>query len=124
MRNTASTLVPPAPAASPTSFDIRKIREDFPILKLKVNGKPLVYLDNAATSQKPQSVIDAIVRFYELDCSNVHRGVHRLSEQATQAYEGARHKAQSFLNAKETREIIFVRGTTEEIGRASCRERV
>ena len=115
MHNTASALVPPAPAVAPSPFDVRKIREDFPILKQKVHGKPLVYLDNAATSQKPQAVIDAVVRFYKADCSNVHRGVHRLSEQATQAYENARLKARGFLNAKEAREIIFVRGTTEAI---------
>ena len=94
---------------------MKRIREDFPILKQKVHGKPLVYLDNAATSQKPAKVIDAILGFYMHDCSNVHRGVHLLSERATEAYEGARIKIQRFLNAPDSREIVFVRGTTEGI---------
>ena len=101
--------------ASTAEFDVRKIREDFPILKQKVHGKPLAYLDNAATTQKPQSVIEAIQRFYTDDCSNVHRGVHQISERATQAYEDARAKVQRFLNAAAGREIVFVRGTTEAI---------
>ena len=96
-------------------FDVQKIREDFPVLKQTVHGKPLVYLDNAATSQKPRPVIDAEKRFYERDCSNIHRGVHELSERATKAYEETRLKVQRFLNAGESREIIFVRGTTEAI---------
>jgi cysteine desulfurase/selenocysteine lyase len=96
-------------------FDVRRIREDFPILKQKVHGKPLVYLDNAATSQKPQAVIDALLRFYLQDCANIHRGVYLLSERATQAYEDARVKVQKFLSAAEAREIIFVRGSTEGI---------
>jgi len=96
-------------------FDVRRIREDFPILKERVHGKPLVYLDNAATSQKPAKVIDAILSFYLHDCSNVHRGVHLLSERATEAYEGARVKIQRFLNAPDWREIVFTRGTTEGI---------
>ena len=96
-------------------LDVRKIREDFPILKQTVHGKPLVYLDNAATSQKPQVVIDAELRFYLLDCSNVHRGVHQLSERATEAFEGTRRKVKEFLNAADLREIIFVRGATEAI---------
>jgi cysteine desulfurase/selenocysteine lyase len=98
-----------------SSFDVKRIREDFPILKQKVHGKPLVYLDNAATSQKPSKVIDAIIRFYTHDCSNVHRGVHLLSERATEAYEGARNKVQRFLNAPDAQQIVFVRGTTEGI---------
>ncbi|MCH8090417.1 MAG: cysteine desulfurase [Chloroflexi bacterium] len=94
---------------------VQKLREDFPILKQLVHGKPLVYLDNAATSQKPRQVIDAIADYYESYNSNVHRGLHALSEQATQAYEGARGIVRSFLNADEDREIIFVKGTTEGI---------
>lgn len=96
-------------------FDVERIREDFPILRQQVRGKPLVYLDNAATSQKPKIVIDTITQYYLAVNSNVHRGVHFLSEQATQAYEGARDKAGRFLNAADAREIIFVRGTTEGI---------
>ncbi len=97
------------------SFDVGKVRQDFPVLKQKVHGKPLVYLDNAATSQKPQVVIDAIYRYYSEENSNIHRGVHFLSERATEAYEQARANAQRFLNASNTREIVFVRGTTEGI---------
>jgi cysteine desulfurase/selenocysteine lyase len=96
-------------------FDVEKIREDFPILRQRVRGKPLVYLDNAATSQKPQVVIDTLNRYYSTENSNVHRGIHLLSEQATGDYEGARVKVKDFLNASDTREIIFVRGTTEGI---------
>jgi cysteine desulfurase/selenocysteine lyase len=109
---TAHDLVRPA---TRSAFDIARVREDFPILKEKIHGKPLVYFDNAATSQKPRSVIEAEQRFYLTECSNVHRGVHYLSEQATQAYEAARGKVQRFLNARDAREIIFVRGTTEAI---------
>jgi cysteine desulfurase/selenocysteine lyase len=94
---------------------VERIRKDFPALHQQVHGKPLVYLDNAATSQKPQLVIDAITAYYALENSNVHRGVHLLSEKATQAYEGARTRVQRFLNAAESREIVFVRGTTEGI---------
>jgi cysteine desulfurase / selenocysteine lyase len=97
------------------AFDVQKIRRDFPILSQKIHGKPLVYLDNAATTQKPQVVIDAMVRSYAEDNANIHRGVHLLSERATRAYEQAREKAQKFLNAADLREIIFVRGTTEAI---------
>ena len=97
------------------SFDPDSIREDFPILKQLVHGKPLVYLDNAATSQKPQVVIDALTRYYSTDNSNIHRGVHLLSERATQAYEAARAKVQRFINAAQSKEIIFTRGTTEAI---------
>jgi cysteine desulfurase/selenocysteine lyase len=98
-----------------SAFDVQRIRRDFPILKQRIHGKPLVYLDNAATTQKPQGVIDAMVRSYAEDNANIHRGVHLLSERATQAYEEARIKIQRFLNASEAREIIFVRGTTEAI---------
>jgi cysteine desulfurase/selenocysteine lyase len=97
------------------AFDVARVREDFPILKEKVHGKPLVYFDNAATAQKPHQVLEAEQQFYLSLCSNVHRGVHWLSERATQAYEDTRVKAQRFLNAAESREIIFVRGTTEAI---------
>jgi len=101
-------------ACRPT-FNVIKVREDFPILHQKVHGKPLVYLDNAATSQKPKAVIDAIMRFYTEDCANIHRGVHELSERSTQAYEEARGKVQRFINAPDKRQVIFVRGTTEGI---------
>ena len=100
---------------APPPFDGWRIREDFPILTQTVHGKPLVYLDNAATSQKPQIVIDTISRYYATENANVHRGIHALSEMATQAYEGARDTVRRFLNAADTREIIFVRGTTEAI---------
>jgi cysteine desulfurase/selenocysteine lyase len=96
-------------------FDVEKVREDFPVLKQKIHGKPLVYLDNAATSQKPRTVIDAIRKFYEVDCANIHRGVHELSQRSTAAYELTRSKVKRFLNARSTSEIIFVRGTTEGI---------
>src|SRR5438309_4068902 len=103
-----------APAAMPR-LNVMKIREDFPILRQKIHGKPLVYLDNAATAQKPEVVIDALERFYATENSNVHRGVHWLSQRATEDYEAARVKVQRFLNAAHAREIIFVRGTTEGI---------
>jgi len=96
-------------------FDVYKVREDFPTLKQKVHGKPLVYLDNAATSQKPQIVLDTTMRYYTAENSNVHRGVHFLSERATKEYEDARTKVRRFINAAEDREIVFVRGTTEAI---------
>ncbi len=95
--------------------DVRAVRADFPILATQVHGKPLVYLDNAATSQKPRAVIDALTNYYTTLNSNVHRGLHDLSERATAAYEGARATARRFLNAAEDREIVFVRGTTEGI---------
>jgi len=96
-------------------FDVAEIRKDFPILKQKVHGKPLVYFDNGATSQKPQQVIDALSRYYSAENSNIHRGVHDLSERATAAYETAREKIRAFINAPTDKEIIFVRGTTEAI---------
>src|SRR6266480_5308224 len=96
-------------------FDVEKVRRDFPILRCRVRGKTLVYLDSAATSQKPQVVIDAIGSYYERDNANIHRGVHFLSEHATEEYEAARRTAQSFLNAAHASEIIFVRGATEAI---------
>jgi cysteine desulfurase/selenocysteine lyase len=91
------------------------VRKDFPILQQEVHGKPLVYLDSAATSQKPRAVLEALDRYYEQDNANVHRGVHRLSERATQSYEAAREKVQRFVNAAHAHEIVFVRGTTEAI---------
>ena len=97
------------------SFDVARIREDFPVLHQMVNGKPLVYLDNAATTQKPQAVIDALVRYYSADNSNVHRGVHTLSQRATEDYDSGRSKARQFLNAASDEEIIFVKGTTDGI---------
>ncbi|MBO0720027.1 MAG: cysteine desulfurase [Blastocatellia bacterium] len=97
------------------NFDVEQIRQDFPILKQEVNGRALVYLDNAATSQKPQQVIDAIERYYETQNANIHRGVHHLSQIATREYEDARVKVQRFINAAESHEIIFTRGTTEGI---------
>ena len=106
---------PTTSARATESLDVARIREDFPILKQNVHGKPLVYLDNAATSQKPNVVIDTLTRYYTTENSNVHRGVHYLSEQATQDYEGARSKVRQFLNASDDREIVFVRGTTEGI---------
>ena len=101
---------------TPTTVTLaERIREDFPALGQSVYGHPLVYLDNAATSQKPQSVIDAITGYYTRDCANIHRGIHSLSERATEAYEGTRVKVQRFLDAPDPREIIFVRGATEGI---------
>lgn len=98
-----------------TSLDITALRKDFPILHQQVNGHPLVYLDNAATTQKPRAVIEAITRYYEQDNANVHRGVHALSVRATEQFEAARTKVQRFIHAKAREECIFVRGTTEAI---------
>jgi cysteine desulfurase/selenocysteine lyase len=97
------------------ALDVARVRADFPILARTVHGRPLVYLDNAATSQKPRSVIDAEAQYYAQLNANVHRGVHRLSQEATDAYEGARDVVQGFLNAARREEIVFVRGTTEAI---------
>jgi cysteine desulfurase / selenocysteine lyase len=97
------------------TFDVEKIRQDFPILKEKIRGKDLVYLDNAATCQKPQSVIDSIVHVYSHDYANVHRGVHTLSVRSTDKFEGARTKVKDFINASSDKEIIFVKGATEAI---------
>jgi len=96
-------------------FDSAAIRRDFPILSQSINGKPLVYLDNAASSQRPQSVIDAISHYYERDHANVHRGVHTLSQRATDAYEGARETVRRFINAQDVKEVIYTRGTTEGV---------
>ena len=99
----------------PTGFDAEKVRADFPILQQQVNGRPLVYLDNGATSQKPQAVIDELVRYYTTENANVHRGVHTLSQNATDDFDGARLKVQRLLNAADDREIIFTSGTTGSI---------
>ncbi len=97
------------------SFDVAKIRQDFPILAETIHGKPLVYLDNAASTQKPRAVLDTLRQVYEHDYANVHRGVHTLSQRATDLFEGAREKVRAFINARDLKEIIFVRGTTEAI---------
>jgi len=97
------------------ALDVGRIRADFPILNLEVNGKPLAYLDNAASSQMPKQVIDRLVRYQTSEHANIHRAVHTLSERATAEYEGARRKIQRFINAKEEREVIFTRGTTDSV---------
>jgi cysteine desulfurase / selenocysteine lyase len=106
------SLVAPAQRAS---LDVNAIRADFPILQRRVHGRPLVYLDNAATTQKPRAVIDRLVRYYEEENANIHRGVHTLSVEATDAYDAARDRVRRFLNAADAREIVFVRGATEAI---------
>ena len=105
----------PKPETQNPKLNVAQLRSDFPILHQQVNGKPLVYLDNGATSQKPRAVIDALVRYYERDNSNVHRGLHALSMRATDGYEGARARIAKFINAADPAEIIFTRGTTESI---------
>src|SRR5262245_14364690 len=113
--------MPPAESAGAMStklqtvYDVNRIRADFPILQLQVRGKPLVYLDNAATTQKPRSVIEALSRYYSEGNANIHRGVHFLSEHATAAYEAVRAQVAAFVGAADPAEIIFVRGTTEAI---------
>jgi cysteine desulfurase/selenocysteine lyase len=102
-------------SGSRVAFDVERIREDFPVLKRQVHGKPLVYLDSAATSQKPKVVIDTVTQYYLAENSNVHRGIHFLSEQATRAFEDSRAKVARFLNASTDQEIVFVRGATEGI---------
>jgi cysteine desulfurase/selenocysteine lyase len=105
-----------APATRSTrAFDVARIRADFPILKLTVAGKPLVYLDNAASSQMPQPVIDRLLRYQTTEHANINRAVHYLSETATAEYEAARRKLQRFINAREEREVIFTSGTTDGI---------
>src|ERR1700689_5098816 len=101
--------------STPKANDWAALRKDFPILHQEVHGKPLVYFDNAATSQKPRAVIDALVHYYEYDNSNVHRGIHELSNRATAAFEAARVRAAKFINAQSSDEIIYTRGTTEGI---------
>ena len=103
------------PVADVATLDVAAIRAQFPALQQQVHGKPLVYLDNAATTQKPQVVIDAIRRYYEQDNANVHRGVHALSERATAAFEGARRRVRDFLGARSEREVIFTRNATESL---------
>ena len=103
------------PQAAVPPLDVEAIRRDFPVLARSVHGKPLCYLDNAASSQRPRSVIDAISRYYEHSHANVHRGVHALSQEATDLFEGAREAVRRFVNAASTREIVFVRGTTEAV---------
>jgi cysteine desulfurase/selenocysteine lyase len=105
----------PLPKQKPTTLDANLLKKDFPILRERVNGRPLIWLDNAATTQKPQAVIDRISYFYEHENSNIHRAAHELAARATDAYEGAREKVRAFLNAKSVNEIVFVRGTTEAI---------
>ena len=102
-------------ATAAPGIDVERLRQDFPILGVRVRGRPLVYLDNAATSQKPRAVIEAVSRFYATENANIHRGVHALSERATVAYEGVRERVARFLNAASPREIVFTRGTTEAI---------
>ena len=115
MTSVRSTSAPTKESAAATQFDVQQLRQQFPILSERVHGKPLVYLDSAATSQKPRAVIDAIRDYYEHYNANVHRALHKLSELATNAYEQTRAKAQRFLNAGDAREVIFVRGATEAI---------
>jgi cysteine desulfurase / selenocysteine lyase len=113
MKGTSNVLAPESRHRTLNSLDVARIREDFPILKQQVYGHPLVYLDNAATTQKPRQMIEAISRFYTEGYSNIHRGVHTLSQRATDAYEAVRSKVRRLIHAAEDREIVFVRGTTE-----------
>jgi cysteine desulfurase/selenocysteine lyase len=103
------------PATAVAGIDVARVRAEFPALHQEVNGRPLAYLDNAATTQKPEAVLKAVDHFYRHDCANVHRGVHALSQRATVAYEGARTAVKSHLGARDSREIVFTRGTTEAI---------
>jgi cysteine desulfurase/selenocysteine lyase len=114
-RNRRPFFATPSLATGGRPFDVASIRKEFPILRQHVNGRPLAWFDNAATTQKPQCVIDAISRFYENDNSNIHRGAHTLAARATDAYEAARRKVQAFLGAASEKEIVFARGTTEAI---------
>lgn len=114
-RSLTATPIPPAAAGAAAAFDVFRVRRDFPILQRRVRGKPLVYLDNAATAQKPQAVIESISRFYRHDNANVHRGVHYLSERATEAYDESRAKLARLINARTPREVVFTRGTTDAI---------
>src|SRR5438094_5850323 len=103
------------PDSRKKTIDWESVRADFPILHQKVHGQPLIYFDNAATSQKPRMVLDALRNYYERDNANVHRGIHELSNRATAAYEAARARAAHFINARSADEIVFTRGTTEGI---------
>src|SRR5690625_2991748 len=105
------------------SFDVDKVRKDFPLLDQEVFGYPLVYLDNAATTQKPVDVLETLSKYYAYDNSNVHRGVHHLSQKATDQFEEARKTIQSFINAKYDHEIIFTKGTTRSEERRVGKER-
>ena len=105
----------PARGVGDNRFDVYTVRADFPILNQLIHGKPLVYLDNGASSQKPRAVLEALTHYYENNNANVHRGVHTLSERATDAYEGARNRTARYLNAAESSEVVFTRGTTESI---------
>lgn len=115
MTTTAEKKIAGRKAPKPDAFDVAAIRNDFPLLQTQSHGKPLAYLDNAATSQKPQAVIAAIARYYTNYNANIHRGVYKLSADATAAYEGAREKIARFINAPSAREIVFVRGATEAV---------
>jgi len=117
MTTTAKSVSPrnQAPVVRKAGFDVEQVRRDFPILRQQVHGRPLVYLDNAATAQKPQAVLDVMARYYQCDNANIHRGIHFLSEHATGEHENARKTVQEFLNAADVSEIIFVRGSTEAI---------
>src|SRR5580765_5695015 len=103
------------PAVKNGTYDVERIRADFPILAMQVYGKPLVYLDNAASAQKPKAVLERLARAYTAEYANVHRGLHYLANAATEAYEGAREKVRAFLNARRSEEIIFTRNATEAI---------
>ena len=103
------------PMANSMVYDVLRYRNEFPILSEQVHGKPLIFLDNAASAQKPQQVIDAVRYVYEHEYANVHRGVHYMSEKATEAYEGARGKVQRFINAEHEHEVIFTRNATEAV---------
>jgi cysteine desulfurase / selenocysteine lyase len=111
----AASIIQNAEQMNERKFDVSRVREDFPILKTEVHGRPLVYLDNAATSQKPQAVLDALARYYAAENANVHRGVHYLSQLATREYEEARVKVKRFINAADAHEVIFTKGATEGI---------
>src|ERR1700738_3680465 len=103
------------PSLTNGAYDVGRLREDFPALGMQIYGKPLVYLDNAASAQKPRAVLDRLERAYTTEYANVHRGLHYLANAATEAYEGAREKVRAFLNAEKAQEIIFTRNATEAI---------
>src|SRR5690349_15655549 len=103
------------PAVANGSYDVMRVRQDFPALAMKIYGKPLIYLDNAASAQKPDAVLDRMTQAYKTEYANVHRGLHYLANAATEAYEGGRTRVAQFLNAKRTEEIIFTRNATEAI---------
>src|SRR4026208_389739 len=108
------------PAFTNGAYDVNRIREDFPILAMQVYGKPLIYLDNAASAQKPKAVLDRIQHAYTAEYANVHRGLHYLANAATEAYEGAREKVRGFLNAARPEEIVFTRNATEAVTPAAA----